>query len=217
MKNVFLYRVKNSDDMDCVKYIENQPMRFECGHYFGNVILHGSCYSGGKFADYEDIETILTKDEYDRLLKFNEDIRSLGYGIEKDSDRYKLGIKLCEDIQSVYDKLNGEENEKLFEKVSQEEMEYLKEEFNLNDSDIEAILDEYRLEYKDRSIVESVYENAYELGEEETFSLGLLSYNDHYVSDIMQRHFDYESFGEEIADNGYYVTLDDGRIVSLSY
>lgn len=217
MSKVFLYKIKNSDDRDCVAYIEDKPMRFECGHYFGGVNLYGSCYSSGNFSNYEDIETILTEDEYNQLLKFNKDIHDLGYGIEKGSDRYNLGIKLCENIQDVYDKLNSEENEKLFEMVSQEEMEYLKEYFSLNDNDIKAILDEYRLEYKDRSIVGSVYENAYELGEEETFSLGLFDDNGDWSFSIIQRHFDFESFGEEIADDGYHVMLDDGRIVSLNY
>lgn len=44
MKKVFLYRIKNSEDRDCCAYIENNPMRFECGHYFGRPVLHGSCY-----------------------------------------------------------------------------------------------------------------------------------------------------------------------------
>lgn len=46
MKRVFLFKDVSDDGRDCCAYIANEPMRFECGHYFGSVNLEGSCYSG---------------------------------------------------------------------------------------------------------------------------------------------------------------------------
>lgn len=38
MKNyIFLYK-ENSEDRDCCVYIESEPMRWECGHYFRGYI-----------------------------------------------------------------------------------------------------------------------------------------------------------------------------------
>ena len=52
-KYLFLYREKAADDRDCCAYIEAKNPRFECGHYFGGVGLHGACYCGHDFPDYE--------------------------------------------------------------------------------------------------------------------------------------------------------------------
>lgn len=52
-KRVFLYK-DNSESRDCCAYIE--PSRFECGHYFSGLTLHGACYSGHDMASYEDIK-----------------------------------------------------------------------------------------------------------------------------------------------------------------
>lgn len=65
---VFLYKVKDSDDRDCVAYIDDKPMRFECNHYFGSIVLYGACYCGHTFESYENINTILTRDEYEQLI-----------------------------------------------------------------------------------------------------------------------------------------------------
>lgn len=78
---VFLYRVTGEEDRDSCAYLENKPMRFECGHYFGRMILHGSCYCNSDWKDYGDIETILTEDEYNTLRKIDAEISKLGYGI----------------------------------------------------------------------------------------------------------------------------------------
>ena len=85
-KYVFLYK-ECVEDRDCCAYIETTPKRWECDHYFGSVILHGACYSKHDFANYEDIKTILTEDEYNQLIKFSKDIEDLGYGITKDITR----------------------------------------------------------------------------------------------------------------------------------
>ena len=211
-KYVFLYK-DNSDDRDSCAYIETNPMRFECGHYFGGVNLHGACYSGSKFANYEDIKTVLTENEYNQLVKFNEEIKALGYGISEGDERYNKGVELCKAIQPVYDKLLSAENEELFEKVIEEEKEYLMDEYNFDEEDIETIFSEYYLDYRDRGIIGCVFEDTYNLGYEEAYSLGYVNNND----SIAERYFDFERFGEDLLEEEQYVELNDGRVVYLNY
>ena len=70
-EHLFLYRIKDSDDRDCCAYIDAAGPKFECNHYFSSIDVCGSCYSGSEFPVYEEIETILTKDEYEEILTFN--------------------------------------------------------------------------------------------------------------------------------------------------
>ena len=57
---IFLYK-ENIDDRDCCAYIEPNPLRWECNHYFGSVNIHGPCYTDNNFAYYQDIETVLKR------------------------------------------------------------------------------------------------------------------------------------------------------------
>lgn len=212
MNKVFLYK-DNSEDRDCCAYIEANPMRWECNHYFGNVILHGACYSKHKFAPYEDIKTILTEDEYNQLSKFNDEINDLGFGITKGDERYNKGVELCKSIQPIYDKLLSKEAEEFFEQIQVEEREYLMDEYSLDDDDIDMIFDNYSLSYRDRGVVGYVFNDAYDLGYEEAWALGYVNHNDY----ISEKYFDFEAFGEDLANDEYHCELSDGRIVSLNY
>lgn len=210
---IFLYRIKNTSDRDACAYIENKALRWECDHYFGGVNLHGSCYCGHEWAQYEDIETILTEEEYNALKKFDKDINSLGFSITKGDDRYLSGIWLCESIQPIFDKLNSEEAQEFFNQIWEEEKEYLMNEYSLDEEDINTITDAYYLPYRDRSIVGYVYRNTEDLGYEEAYSMGYIS-NDNSVT---TRYFDYAAFGEDLAREEGYCELPDGRVVSLMY
>lgn len=213
-EHLFLYRIKDSDDRDCCAYIDAAGPKFECNHYFSSIRLCGSCYSGGKFPEYEEIETILTKDEYEEIISFNIFIKALDYGITKGDNRYKAGIKLIDSIKHIYDKLKSDEAFAFFEDIQKSEMEYLKEEYNLADRNIEEIFNEYAEDFRDRSIVSCVYDNSEEAGREEAWQLG-------YVKDddpISSKYFDYEKFGEDLVeDDEYFMELCDGRVVRLSY
>ena len=210
-KYIFLYK-ENTEDRDCCAYIEAKPMRWECNHYFGSVILHGACYSGHNFAHYEDIKTILTEDEYNQLVKFNEEINALGFGIVKGDERHNKGVELCNAIQPVYDKLLSTENEELFNEVIEEEKEYLMDEYGFDEEDIEQIFDEYYLDYRDRGIVGCVFKDTEDLGYEEAYSLGYVERNT-----IAERYFDFEKLGEDLLEEEQYVELADGRVVYLNY
>ena len=212
----FLYRLKDHDDRDCCAYI--QVPKFECGHYFGSICLQGSCYSGGDFADYDDIETVLSKSEYEELINFNKQIKELGYGITKGDDRYLQGVKLITSISYIFDKLSSAEGLEFQNNIIQDEIEWLMEEYCLNEDDIDHILDEYPCDYRDRSIISEVYDNAYELGWEEAYQCGLFDpYSSDWSSSTFNQYFDFEAFGEDLCDDEGYCLLDDGRCVRFCW
>ena len=212
-KYLFLYREKAADDRDCCAYIEAKNPRFECDHYFGGVGLHGACYCGHDFPDYKDIETILTKTEYEELIAYNKAINDLGYGIKKGDERYNKGIELAKSVQHIFDKLKSREAKEFQQTIIESEIEYLKDEYSLSDEDIEKIFDEYYLDYRDRGIVGCVFNNSSDLGYEEAWELGYIKNGD----TIAERYFDYEKFGEDLLEDENYLELDDGRVVSLNY
>lgn len=217
MSYVFLFRLKDSDDRDCCAYIENKFPRFECDHYFGEIILHGSCYNKLDFPKYEKIETVLAKEEYEALVAYNKAISKLGYGIKKGDERYNKGIELSNDIKYVFDKLNDQEAKDFFEKIVESEMEYLMKEYELDEEDIETIFDKYVLEcgnYRDRSVVAYVWNDIGEYAYEEAFELGYVTGNCHTRND---RYFDYDKFADDLLEREDVVELKDGRIALLSY
>lgn len=193
-KYTFLYK-ENVDDRDCVAYINLKDLRGNHLCCDGKFNIHGACYSsslGGRFhnANYKDIKTILTKEEYELLCN---------------PDRT--------DLTSIIEKLESKENQALFEEVVEEEKEYLMDEYNLDEDDIEIIFDNYGLDYRDRAVVGYVFKDAYDLGYEEAWSLGYVRNDDSIVS----RYFDFEAFGEDLKYDENYCELADGRIVSLMY
>lgn len=81
------------------------------------------------------------------------------------------------------------------------------------EEDIERIFDRYYLDYRDRAVVGYAFKDAYDLGYEETWSLGYVN----NIDSIASRYFDFEAFGEDLKDEENYCELADGRIVSLMY
>ena len=214
MRNyIFLYREKNTDDRDCCAYINK--VTFDCDHYFSAIRRHGACYSCSLEASYEEIETFLTKEEYDHLIKVNQDIEDLGYGIKKGDDRYNKGIELIKKVQPIYDRLLSAEAQAYFEKIQKTEKNYIEKEFGLNEKDVEYIFDNYGLDYRDRAIVGAVFDNPEELGREEAVSLGYVRWDD--TSSPLYRFFNYEAFGTALLEDDGYLELPSGRIVTLNY
>lgn len=216
-KRVFLYK-ENSEDRDSCAYIKAEPSKFECGHYFSRVAIEGACYIGGGFADYENIKTALTEAEYNQLLQFAKDIENLGFGIVEGDERYKKGIALIEGIKPVYNRLLSEENNLLFEEVQAEEIEFLMDEYGLTEDEVTEIFDNYYLEYRDRGVISCTFADAYELGQEEAYSLGIVDMQMEKHGFDYGRYFDYEKFGEDlINDDERYYQLEDERVICLNY
>lgn len=212
-EHVFLYRIKNSDDRDCCAYIDTNGSEFVCNHYFSGINICGSCYSGRDWAAYDDIETILTRTEYNQLLKYKKELHELGYGITKGDSRYQKGIKIINKIEPIVDKLKSDEAQEFFDRISSEEMQVLKEEYELNDSDIECILNEYPLDYRDRSIVAAVYSDMDDLGREEAWQCGYINREN---ESLMDRYFDYEKFGEDVvSEDEFFIEITHNRAVRI--
>lgn len=190
MKKVFIYKEQNTDDRDCVKYVEIQNLKD--GHVCidGKFNVHGACFSQSFKGeeDFNSITTILTEKEFYLLANWNNNI----------------------DLTNIINKLESEENKVLFKQVIQEEREFLEAEYSLNDEDIDCILNNYNLDYQDRGILGRVFEDISEAAEDEAKELG-------YVTEQNERYFNYESFGEDLLEGEQYLKLPSGRIAYLNY
>lgn len=185
MKYIFLYKVNDTDDRDCVKYINAQD--FVKG---GRVTVHGACYCCGMDDEYDDVTTILTRDEFESVK----------------SGKF--------DGKTVLDKLMSEENAALFAEIQEQEREYLWDEYSLDEDDVDYIFDNYGLDYRDRGVVGCVFKDSEDCGYEEAYSLGYIGRDD----SIMERYFDYARFGEDLVnEDERYLELSDGRVVVLNY
>ena len=201
---LFLFKNLVNDE---IMYLDTK-IGFECDHYFSGLHLCNGCTYGSDFPSYNDIETVLTKDEYNYLIELNNELHNLGYGIVKGDGRYNKGLILIDNINHIINKLiDSEENEKLYNELIKEEIEYLKDEYYFNDEDLEIIFKE--TEYKDRSIINCVYSDVYEFAEEEIDSC----FN---VDDAIKPYIDYEKFGNDAIDGYNYIETSSGRIVYLN-
>lgn len=212
-EKVFLLKT-DENDRDCVKYLDLETGAFECGHYFAGLRITGACFSGFESQlsklDFESFETILTNDELQRLFDFSKQISELGYSIEVGSERYVKGLKIVESISDIIAKLKSEENQVFFEGIKAAEVEYLKEEHDLNDEDIQFIFDNYGLGYRDRSVIGAIFTSIDDCAREEAEGLG-------YVTEQNERYFDYNAFGEDLLNGETYLELSDGRVAYLMY
>lgn len=202
--------VKGINERDVVYYIKFGG--FECNHYFSGFHLNGACFSGfekefKQLFDEGKIESILTTQDIEKLYDINNKLADLGFGIEKDSDRYKQGIDLLKEFDNIKEKLESKENEQLFNKVIEEEKNWCMSEYNLSRSDIDYIFREYNGIYQDRGLISCVYNDFDDMVESEKWSFGYENIP----------YFDDEAFGEDLLSADYCLELEDGKIVYLSY
>ena len=204
MEKLFLYQLKDNKERDKFAYIENGVV-FVCDHYFRTPKREGACYSGGWFADYEDIITILTKKEYCEFVKFSCDVNRFGYGIEKDSEKYNECIEVINRHKYLYNKLNSKENEELYNNLINEDWNRFKKENYLDDEDIEKIKENYYDDYKDSSIVSYIAEDLCSYAEEFIDSTC-------NIEEWIKQYIDFEEMGKGLLeDRG--IELNDGRVV----
>lgn len=228
-KYYFLFKINDSGDRIVVNYIEPDRLgKLECGHYFPSINLTGACFSGSliikkigekivfincfneKQSDFDDITTILSKEEFVALDAYNKAINKLGCGIKEGDDRHLKGLELFKKIKPILEKLKSPDNEALFQKVIAEEREFIKNEHNLDDEEIDEIFNEYSLDYRDRGIVGSIWNNIEEAAHEEAESYG-------EVKDGNDRFFNYEEFGKALLEGDSYIELSSGKVVRLMY
>ena len=144
---LFLYRIKNTDDRDACVYLDSEPIKFECGHYFSSICLQGSCFSGHSFDNYDDIETILTEEEYELLKETGKEIDELEFRIEIGSERYNKGLELIEKIQPIINKLQSEQAIEFYENIMQNERDILCEQYDLSEDDLDEIFHDLRPDF----------------------------------------------------------------------
>lgn len=213
VKKVFFCKELNTDDRDCVKYIQDKPIGFKKAHYFGGVYLQGPCFhnSINRFnnTDYDNIITILSKEEINLLVEFDKAMEDIGYAIEVGGPRYEYGMQYCKNIMSIYDKLNSKENQELFNKVILEEKDYIRNEYNLDDSYIDEVFNKTGLDYRDRSVIAYVFDTVEEFSREKAEDFGCIP------NGTARKYFDYKSFGEDLLTEEKYHKLDNNKIVEV--
>lgn len=213
MKKLFIYKEQNTNDRDCVKYVDADRRVFECGHYFTTIGLTGACFSQGlrlEEIDFDNITTILTREDFEKIAEFNKAINELGYGISVGDERYERGIELRKQVEPILEKLKSDENRKLFEEIMEEEIEYLMDEYSLDEYEVEYIFDNYGLDYRDRGVVGYIYDDAEDCGIE--FAENCMD-----VPRQLEAYIDYEKLGRDLLADECYLELPDERVVYLNY
>lgn len=205
MKEIyFLLKENNTNDRDCVKYLEfdkdNDTRIHICGACFCNILKE---YKQEILNNYENLTTALTKEELIQLFEINNT-----WIDDRTTDNATT-------LYNIKKKLESEENAKLFEQVQDEEKEWLYNEYGLDYNDIEEIFNHYELEYRDRAVVHCVWTNTYEIGK--YYFDECCRYK--YGFSPYEPYIGYEKFGREIIDSDEktYLELTDGRIVELNY
>ena len=185
---IFAYR-EIEPDRDCCVYIEDNAAVGD-KHATGPCFWHefGMTYIRGERVplSYDQIETVLTEDEYDDALEngFSEELL------------YKLRTPEAYEFAET---IMGQERE---------EIKYL---HDLDDADADYLISNYPGDEacRDRGIVSLVYPGWTELAEDEAWSLG-------YVNDGNDRYFDYDAFADDLREDDSFIELPSGKVASYN-
>lgn len=135
LKYLFVYATKNREDRDSVCYIEDNDNHTDIR---GHLIVYGPCFCG-RDDKYEDIKTILTEEEYNSLMK-------------------------GENYDKIVEKLKSKEAEDFKEKIMLEEIDFMKDKYDLSDDEVNEIMENYAIEgYFDKGIISYVWDDNYDL------------------------------------------------------
>lgn len=189
-KKVILFRIKDVDDRDVVMYVES-PIHRDCN---GDVIIGNHCCSTRLNNAYEDVETFLTKEEWDAIFTPDKTLS-------------------CKDDERFNDLLSSERQSSFQSYIIESEKEYIMDEFGIGEEDYPELAENVTSNGFDfdRSAIVRIYDDAEELATE---------YIENFVSnvaknDLLLRHIDLVGLGEELAEDEYYHTLSDDRIVEM--
>ena len=210
---IFLGRTK---DKGICYYIQDKPAEFECGHYFSTPYLTNANCSTHDFPEYENLETILSSDEYGRFLQLKDDINSLGFGIKTGDKRYERGLALKKSLlNDVYTKLTSPEAAEFFGNIVKDEKRKLVDFYELTDYQINQIFDNYPLDYRDANIVATIYDDDSEIAEEfiDNFYFNI----DDIPGFKLSYYIDYDKLGHDLVlDSDKYLELDDDRVIEYA-
>ena len=190
-KYIILYRIKaeNIYHYDGCRYIELNSDGTMHLDYSGKPIVSNARCSTHIDADFDDVETWLTEDVFNRM---------------KNAD----GNDTFSDVVDMI--ANGEHKE--FEKyIRESEIEKMCEEYAFDEDDVEEVLYNYNNnDYFDMSVISYVWSDAYDIAEE---------YVDECcnIDSFLTNYIDYDRLGEAIVSDGWYYELCDGRVVQYNY
>lgn len=186
-KYIILYRIK--DEYNGCRYVELNNDSTIYLDYSGEPIVSNACCSVRINEDFNDVETWLTEDVFNRM---------------KNAD----GNDTFSDVVDMI--ANGEHKE--FETyVRESEIDKMCEEYALDEEDVEEVLYNYNNnDYFDMSVISYVWNNAYDIAE---------NYVDEYcnIDSFLTSYIDFDGLGEAIVEDGYYYELYDGRVVEYNY
>lgn len=185
-KYIILYRIK--DEYDGCRYIELNNDGTIHVDYNGKPIVSNASCSVRITEDFEDVETWVTKDVFDRL---------------KNGDG--------ETYSDVIDMIANGEHEEFETYVRETEIEKICEEYILDEEDVEEILNNYNNnDYFDLSIIANVWTDAYTIAENYVDECC-------NIESWLTSYIDYNGLGEAIVNDGWYYTLYDDRVVQYNY
>lgn len=185
-KYIILYRIK--DEYDGCRYIElNNDGTIHVDCYGKPIVSNASC-SVRINEDFDDVETWVTKDAFDRMKN-------------GDGEAYN----------DVIDMIANGEHEEFETYIRESEIEKMCEEYALDEEDVEEALHNYNNnDYFDMSVISYVWNDAYDVAEnyiDECCN----------IESWLTSYIDYDGLGEAIIEDGYYYELYDGRVVQYNY
>lgn len=185
-KYIILYRIK--DEYDGCRYIELNSDGTINLDYSGKPIVSNAHCSTRIKEDFEDVETWLTEDVFNRMKNTNGD----------------------DTFRDVVDMIANREHEEFETYVRESEIEKMCEEYALDEEDIEEVLNDYNNDYFDISIISYVWNDAYDVAENYVDECC-------NIDSFLTSYIDYDGLGEAIVNDGWYYELYDGRVVQYSY
>jgi len=187
--NKYLFLYKNNNDGE-VMYLDFNSFKPTCENFF-NGINNFNNLTITSVIKYEDITTVLTKEQYSKLCNPSQ----------------------CsfQDIIDIYNSLISPENVRLYIQIVREEADFLMNKYSLTQSDIDKIFSAVR--FKDRSAVYAVCDNVGSLGERNINDFDLVH------DESLLNFIDFNGYGKYLLDNdtsNQYVVLHDGRIACVN-
>lgn len=179
----FLLKINRENQDPIVVYVD--PATLRKGHFHLSLCpppcnVYGMLYDGE--VKYSELTTLLTEEEFKAIC--------------------------CDDninIPAILNKVESEENEKLFEQVIQEEKDYLINKEGMREDDVNYLFDCLG-DYRDSSVLYGLFKNERDLGK--------YYVDDNYdVDSFLENYIDYEAIGRNLLeDDSRYLKLPSGLI-----
>ena len=197
----FLLKINRENQAPIVVYVD--PATLRKGHFYLSFCpspynVYGMLYGGE--VKYSDLTTLLTEEEF-KAICCDDNINYHAVICNAESK----GIN----IPAILNKVESEENEKLFEQVIQEEKDYLINKEGMREDDVNYLFDCLG-DRKDSSALYGLFKNEKELGE--------YYVDDNYdVDSFLENYIDYEAIGRNLLeDDSRYLKLPSGLIAEYA-